>query len=181
MIRFLYVPTPLTMDVLANTLPEVAVILDPRYKLKVIEYSFPKIYKDQSSHYIEEVRNIMSELLQEYHANPNTDESSPHISASTSESVLNLIGEKGIDEESGMANLVQFLTSSSSSSIVKSELDHYFEEPTLPWSPNFDILNIGGKQMGSNIRHYKQLLETFWLFQFPLWLMNQLLALVEEL
>ncbi|KAF7842378.1 putative AC transposase [Senna tora] len=127
----------------ASIVMAVAVILDPRYKLKVVEYYFPRIYKDQSSHYIEEVRNIMNELFQEYQANHNTSESSSHISASASasESALNLDGDKGIDEESGMANLVQFLQSSSSSSTVKSELDRYFEEANLPWSPDFDILN----------------------------------------
>ncbi|KAF7827215.1 putative AC transposase [Senna tora] len=127
----------------ASIVMAVAVILDPRYKLKVVEYYFPRIYKDQSSHYIEEVRNIMNELLQEYQANHNTSESSSHISASASasESALNLDGDKGIDEESGMANLVQFLHSSSSSSTVKFELDRYFEEANLPWSPDFDILN----------------------------------------
>ncbi|KAF7839838.1 putative AC transposase [Senna tora] len=127
----------------ASIVMVVAVILDPRYKLKVVEYYFPRIYKDQSSHYIKEVRNIMNELLQEYQANHNTSESSSHISASASasESALNLDGDKGIDEESGMANLVQFLHSSSSSSTVKSELDRYFEEANLPWSPDFDILN----------------------------------------
>ncbi|KAF7811984.1 zinc finger BED domain-containing protein DAYSLEEPER-like [Senna tora] len=50
-------------------------------------------------------------------------------------------GDKAIDEESGMANLLQFLHSSSSSSTVKSELDRYFEKANLPWSPDFDILN----------------------------------------
>ncbi|KAF7812865.1 putative AC transposase [Senna tora] len=126
----------------ASIVMAVVVILDPRYKLKVVEYYFPRIYKDQSSHYIEEVRNIMNELLQEYQANHNTSESSSHISASASEFALNLDGDKGIDEESGMANLMQFLHSSSSSSTVKSELDRHFEEANLPWSPDFDILNL---------------------------------------
>ncbi|KAF7801685.1 zinc finger BED domain-containing protein RICESLEEPER 2-like [Senna tora] len=86
-------------------------------------------------------RYIMNELLQEYQANHNTSESSSHISASASTSALNLDGDKGIDEKSGMANLVQFLHSSSSSSTVKYELDRYFEEANLPWSLDFDILN----------------------------------------
>ncbi|KAF7839710.1 nuclear poly(A) polymerase 3 isoform X1 [Senna tora] len=67
-----------------------------RYKFKVVEYYFLRIYKDQSGHYSEEVRNIMYELLQEYQANPNTDESSPHTYVSASESTLNLPGDKGV-------------------------------------------------------------------------------------
>ena len=44
----------------------VATILDPWYKMKIIEYYFPKIYGDNSFYQIVRIRNICSNLVREY-------------------------------------------------------------------------------------------------------------------
>ena len=50
----------------------VAVILDPRYKMKLLEFYYPNIYGDNSDLEIEKIKNICYDLLDEY---GNVDES----------------------------------------------------------------------------------------------------------
>ncbi|KAG8653823.1 hypothetical protein MANES_05G070350v8 [Manihot esculenta] len=114
----------------------VAVILDPRYKIKVVEYYFPIIYCDNASNEIEQVKVTCYNLLNDYQSRafkPKSQSSSsvPPISISENQGSL----------KKDFSNLVAFLNSSSTSVYVKSELDHYLEEPVLPWMQEFDILN----------------------------------------
>ena len=44
----------------------VAVILDPRYKMKLLEFYYPNIYGDNSDLEIEKIKNICYDLLDEY-------------------------------------------------------------------------------------------------------------------
>nr|KAJ0222750.1 hypothetical protein LSAT_V11C200077990 [Lactuca sativa] len=47
----------------------VAIVLDPRYKLKLINYFFPKLYGEEARSEIMQVRNIITELFEEYKRN----------------------------------------------------------------------------------------------------------------
>ena len=51
-----------------NLLLSHAIVLDPRYKLRFVEYCFSKIYDDVDYH-VENVRNIMFELFEKYKGN----------------------------------------------------------------------------------------------------------------
>ena len=44
----------------------VAVVLDPRYKMSVLEYYFEKLYGDKAEDEVDRVRHICYDLLQEY-------------------------------------------------------------------------------------------------------------------
>ena len=44
----------------------VAAILDPRYKMKLLEFSYPNIYGDNSDLEIEKIKNLYYDLLDEY-------------------------------------------------------------------------------------------------------------------
>ncbi|KAJ9542242.1 hypothetical protein OSB04_028748 [Centaurea solstitialis] len=44
----------------------VAIVLDPRYKLKLINYFFPKIYGDEAKSEVMRIRNLCVELFEDY-------------------------------------------------------------------------------------------------------------------
>ena len=44
----------------------VAIVLDPRYKLKLVNYFVPKIYGEEARGEIMRVRNMITELFEEY-------------------------------------------------------------------------------------------------------------------
>nr|KAJ0196363.1 hypothetical protein LSAT_V11C700383700 [Lactuca sativa] len=52
-------------DVIHNVM-SLAIILDPRYKLKLINYFFPKLYGEEARSEIMLIRNIITEFFEEY-------------------------------------------------------------------------------------------------------------------
>ena len=44
----------------------VATILDPRYKIELLEYYFPIIYGDEDDNEIQRVRDICYEMIRDY-------------------------------------------------------------------------------------------------------------------
>ncbi|KAG8634076.1 hypothetical protein MANES_17G010201v8 [Manihot esculenta] len=121
----------------------VAVILDPQYKTKVVEYYFPMIYSDDVSNEIEQVNVTCYNLLNDYQSRaskPKSQSSSsvPPISISENQGFLKKYLLISLQD---LSNLVIFLNSSFTSIHVKFELDHYLEEPVLLWMQEFDILN----------------------------------------
>ena len=49
-----------------NELMAVATVLDPRYKMKLVEYYFPMLYGVDCEHRIGSVRNYCYDLVKEY-------------------------------------------------------------------------------------------------------------------
>ena len=65
-------------------------ILDPRYKMKLLEFYYPKIYGDNSDQEIEKIKNLCYDLLDEFgdvDESPVGNEGSSHMLASTSNQV----------------------------------------------------------------------------------------------
>ncbi|KAL6497847.1 hypothetical protein OROHE_026874 [Orobanche hederae] len=111
----------------------VAAVLDPRYKLEVLEFYFEKIYGETSRVKVENVRDLCYSLLKEYHekklANGHEgigDSSSTHFS-STLENVSQY--EKSISKKKRKRV-----------DSIKSELDHYLDEDVVQ-KDGFDLLN----------------------------------------
>ena len=70
----------------------IAAILDPRYKMKLLEFYHPNIYGDNSDLEIEKIRNLCYDLLDEYgdiDESPVDNEGSSHMPVSTSNYVAN--------------------------------------------------------------------------------------------
>ena len=68
----------------------VAAILDPRYKMKLLEFYYPNIYSDNFDLEIEKIKNLCYDLLDEYEdldESPIDNERSSHLSTSTSNQV----------------------------------------------------------------------------------------------
>nr|XP_048321651.1 zinc finger BED domain-containing protein DAYSLEEPER-like [Ziziphus jujuba var. spinosa] len=111
----------------------IATLLDPRYKMKVIEYYFPLIYGDEGVHKIAIIRQICYDLVKEYQSKRNLSANVPNVLSSQSN--MSPSGKKD-----RLAKFDLFVSSTTNLDNVKSELDRYLEEPVLPRSNDFDIL-----------------------------------------
>ncbi|KAI3783257.1 hypothetical protein L1987_42333 [Smallanthus sonchifolius] len=110
----------------------VAAILDPRYKLSIMKFSFPKLYgsKDDADAEIENHRKFMYELFEDYKTNANENARNHDFGRSRSN---NDKSESGLfdDYSSYVAE------ENTSSGCIRLELDHYLEEKVC--SPNIDL------------------------------------------
>ena len=70
-----------------NVVMVVAAILDPRYKMKLLEFYYPNIYNNNSDLEIEKIKNLCYDLLDEYgdvDESSVDNEGSSHMLANTS-------------------------------------------------------------------------------------------------
>ncbi|KAH9761464.1 reverse transcriptase Ty1/copia-type domain-containing protein [Citrus sinensis] len=114
----------------------VAVVLDPRYKMMLIHFYFPKIYGDTSDELIECAHKLCYDLVKEY------ESKAAHVSGgqnvgleiSHSESCSNSNKYWDVDE------FETFRSQNKRAKVTKSELDRYLDEELLDSIPDFDIL-----------------------------------------
>ena len=108
----------------------VAAVLDPQYKMVLLDFYFPKLYDQTSSTQIARIQELCYDLLADYQKNKDT-------SGSTS-----LIGTRPTNK-GPLAEFDAYVQQrkQSSSSSVKSELDHYLNEPVIERVDDFDILS----------------------------------------
>lgn len=107
----------------------IAAILDPRYKLKLVEYYYSQIYGSTASDRIKEVSSNLKELFTEYFMAP---------SSSDRDSVLPSTSNGSRDKLKGFD---KFLFETSQDQNVTSDLEKYLEEPIFPRNCDFSILN----------------------------------------
>ncbi|XP_051152134.1 zinc finger BED domain-containing protein RICESLEEPER 1-like [Andrographis paniculata] len=108
----------------------IAAILDPRFKMKLVEYYYPQIYGDSAPGCIEIVSNCMKVL---YNGHAIYSPLADHGQSFSSE------GRGAVKDR--LTGFDKFLHESSISQNTKSDLDKYLEEPLFPRSVDFDILN----------------------------------------
>ena len=123
-----------------NGVMAVGIVLDPRYKIDLLDYFFPQIYGENSHYEIERVKSICQDLVKEYAIKVKGKE----LAASSQSSNLNVV-DVGIlgRKESWRSNFVKHkIAKRSDTPNFKSELDRYLEEEILPDSDaQFDILS----------------------------------------
>ncbi|KAK2661316.1 hypothetical protein Ddye_007849 [Dipteronia dyeriana] len=118
----------------------VTTILDPRFKMKIIDCYFPIIYGDRASSEIKNVQDILLGIVREYEAKLKASSSSSsgdstHVSLSPSIMVHSRLNYLSIFD--------QFLSSTHSATTqMKTELNYYLDEPVIPRTDNFDILRL---------------------------------------
>ncbi|KAG5533346.1 hypothetical protein RHGRI_027517 [Rhododendron griersonianum] len=109
----------------------VSAVLDPRYKINVLEFYFKLLFPTSYTEEVDKVRALCYKLLKEYQC-PNSMMEGIGDSSSQSSS---------IDEESLSKYDVYMLRESKRSRTIdtaKLELDHYLSEAALPKSAGFD-------------------------------------------
>ncbi|XP_012851801.1 PREDICTED: zinc finger BED domain-containing protein RICESLEEPER 2-like [Erythranthe guttata] len=109
----------------SDLLMSVATVLDPRCKMRALQFRFPKIYGPiQGEREIIRVRQTLYQLYAEYSAQQNSEESSGEIGSGSSQN------QQGKSSESlcGWSEYVDYLKSVESAQPKKSELDMYLQE-----------------------------------------------------
>lgn len=116
----------------------IAVVMDPRLKMKFVEYSFSRVYGDDAHAYIKMVDDGIHELFQEYEALP-----LPLTPAYTEEEKGSMkTGQypEGTElSDNGLTDFDAYIMQTSSQQ-MKSELDVYLEESLLPRVQDIDVL-----------------------------------------
>ncbi|KAL5716563.1 hypothetical protein ACHQM5_018233 [Ranunculus cassubicifolius] len=110
-----------------------AVVLDPRFKMKLVEYYFKQMFEDTAPDCIKEISVGIQELFHEYSTPPSFGDNKALV-----ENESSALASESNDRLSGFD---KFLHDTSSSPHMKSELDKYLEEPIFPRNADFDILN----------------------------------------
>lgn len=113
-----------------------ATILDPRFKLKILEFYFPQIYgEDEAKDELQNVRQICEDIYKKYVSRGTSQASGDNIPNMTTPC-------QNATTEVNMESLDAFFSwnSSTNTGCGKSELERYLEESTLPGSHDFDVL-----------------------------------------
>ncbi|KAL5560920.1 hypothetical protein UlMin_030667 [Ulmus minor] len=113
----------------------VASILDPRYKMKLIEYFFPRIYGEHCATEIMRLQTICAALVRDYKIKYHVDDENYYSSPVPSRSDVTL--DEYVDP---LSDYDLFVSRTTTIDLGKSELDKYLEEPIMPRSTEFDIL-----------------------------------------
>ncbi|KAL5171406.1 Zinc finger BED domain-containing protein DAYSLEEPER [Glycine soja] len=120
-----------------NGVMAIGVILDPRLKMKLLNYFFPLMYGSESTNQLNKVTKLLEDLVSEYQSREKRT-----TSIFTSSSIM-----PGLDNNGGKvdrsSDFLKYVQETSSGDCVKSELDLYLEEPVLfnqSNISNFDIL-----------------------------------------
>ncbi|CAN6725458.1 unnamed protein product [Malus baccata var. baccata] len=114
----------------------IAAILDPRFKMKLIEYYFSLIYKENAPSEIEKVFDLAVKLVKEYELKHRPGHRSSESSSSTdfpSQSFDFRVGDP-------LTSYDQFVMDSTIGN-EQSDLDLYLGEKVLPRTQDFDILS----------------------------------------
>ncbi|KAL4579265.1 hypothetical protein LXL04_015403 [Taraxacum kok-saghyz] len=108
-----------------NLIMSIGAILDPRCKMRVIEFCFPRMYPEsESREYIEKVKKALYELYGEY-----TDEYYSSLGEESAQSSSGNGNNVSIQpSSSGWSEFAQFVRTIENVQPQKSELDSYLEE-----------------------------------------------------
>ncbi|WCJ29292.1 Zinc finger BED domain-containing protein RICESLEEPER 2 [Euphorbia peplus] len=115
----------------------IAVVMDPRFKMKLVEFSFAKMYGEEAGAYIKIVQDGVQELFLEYVALPlpltptYAEEGHEHIKVEDHQGSLL--------SDNGLTDFDVYIMETATQQ-MKSELEQYMEESLLPRSHDFDVL-----------------------------------------
>ncbi|KAF0914339.1 hypothetical protein E2562_028219 [Oryza meyeriana var. granulata] len=110
-----------------NLVLAIAVVMDPRFKMKLVEFSYSKIHGVEAAKYVKVVDDAVRELYNEYVAQVEVNR------YENSAAVTPPNGDRHLDFDI-------YLSEIATSQPLKSEIDQYLEEALMPRIPEFDIL-----------------------------------------
>ena len=117
----------------------IAAILDLRYKMKIIEFYYQKVYGSRGSEEIEKIKKIFYNLLAEYDSENSNEEASYSQPPSSMESVSHDFVQNQLRKfDSFVSNTTNNINKKCES--VVGEFDTYIKEGVLKRSEIFDIL-----------------------------------------
>ncbi|KAJ7963888.1 Zinc finger BED domain-containing protein [Quillaja saponaria] len=118
----------------------VAAMLDPRFKMKLVEYYYPQIYGSGSKGFIDEVIECVNTLYNEHSICSPLASHDQGLAWQVGNDAVGLL-TSGQDSRDRLMGFDKFLHETSDGEGEKSDLDKYLEEPLFPRNVDFSILN----------------------------------------
>jgi hypothetical protein len=118
----------------------IAVVMDPRFKMKLVEFSYSKIYGAEAAKYVKVVNDSLHELYKEYVAQP-LPLTPAYVEANNVAANANVNPGNPPSTSDGLLDFDMYLSEIQSSQPAKCELEQYLEESLTPRIQEFDILN----------------------------------------
>lgn len=118
----------------------VAAFLDPRFKMKLVEYYFPQIYGSTSLEHVDEICGRIKALYNE-HSIGSPLSTLHHGQAWQVGGSTGSLSGPGNGAKDRLVGFDKFLNETSQSDGTKSDLDKYLEEPLFPRNVDFNVLN----------------------------------------
>ncbi|XP_028056205.1 zinc finger BED domain-containing protein RICESLEEPER 2-like [Camellia sinensis] len=123
-----------------NPLLIVAVVLDPRYKLKYVKFSFTRYYSiSDVDAMIEKVKLIMKQLYDHYSSFVLESMENVGVSKGGNDVRMDDLGVSSVGVDMHKQDWHQFLKAEETV-VIKSEFDRYLEDGVEEESEHFDIL-----------------------------------------
>ncbi|KAL0463943.1 UNVERIFIED_CONTAM: Zinc finger BED domain-containing protein RICESLEEPER 2 [Sesamum latifolium] len=122
-----------------NLVLAVAVVMDPRFKMKLVEFSFSRIYGEDAETWINIVDEGLHELYLEYLVQSLP---APTFIEGENDSLVKTEPQEDdlLPNGDGFSDFDIYISDIMSAQHMKSELDQYLEEPLLPRVQDFDVL-----------------------------------------
>ncbi|GKV48525.1 hypothetical protein SLEP1_g55335 [Rubroshorea leprosula] len=117
-----------------------AAMLDPRFKMKLLEYYYPQIYGDSASELIDDVFECIKALYNEHSIVSPLATLDQGLAWEVKGSAGSITGS-GKDSRDRLMGFDKFLHETGQNQSSKSDLDKYLEEPLFPRNADFNILN----------------------------------------
>lgn len=118
-----------------------AAMLDPRFKLKLLEYYYPKIYGDSASGRINEVRNCIYAFYHEHSRAFPLAVADQGLGWEGSSGAGSMSSVSGKDSRDRLMGFDKFLNETCQSQSSKSDYDQYLEDALFPRGDDLDVLN----------------------------------------
>ncbi|CAN6456065.1 unnamed protein product [Victoria cruziana] len=122
----------------------VAVVLDPRFKMKLVEYYYPQIYGVNAADHIKATYDGIIGLYNEYATGCNSTLTAQDYNrrvAGGSDSSVTLSMNISNDPKDMLRGFDEYLSETTQNQRSKTDLDMYLEEAVFPRNVEFDILN----------------------------------------
>ncbi|GAB4827468.1 hypothetical protein Ancab_040027 [Ancistrocladus abbreviatus] len=138
-----------------NLLMAIAAVLDPRCKMKVIEFTFSQMFpENEARQSIEQVKKALYELYGEYVNLHNSKNTEPNKESESSGSIPS---ETGRGKEKGRARwsrFMQFVKSTEAIQPHKSDVDVYLEEGLFICEDDSDKFNVLDWWRGNELKYW---------------------------
>ena len=122
---------------LINGVMAIGAVLDPRYKITLLNYFFPLMYGNNAPKELEKVIQMCEDLVEEYQPNNDMVPTSSEVGAST------LVDDIDVTSQDWEKAYSEYVMENTSTTNVKSEFTSYLEDGVLldkQKKENFDIL-----------------------------------------
>ena len=101
-----------------NLVLAVAVVMDPRFKMKLVEFSYSKIYGVEAAKYVKVVNDSVHELYKDYVAQPAENNNAPVANGKNTQAAPPSTGD-------GLLDFDMYLSEIATTQPSKSELEQY--------------------------------------------------------